>query len=112
MPRAKRHTDAEAFKPLISFEQIAYEKVSFKLSEPIIANLKAYAAYVQASTSQQPTLDEIVSKGMQRLFDADKGFRNWLHQQNGTNHAAEKELPANAAESDESFGNALSQRSS
>ncbi len=112
MPRAKQNVATEAFKPLISFEQIAYEKVSFKLSEPLVANLKAYAAYVQASTGQQPTLDEVVSKGMQRLFDADKGFRNWLHQQNGSHHAAVKELPANAGESDESFGNALGQRSS
>ncbi len=112
MPRAKHNATTNAFKPLISFEQIAYEKVSFKLSEPLVANLKAYAAYVQASTGQQPTLDEVVSKGMQRLFDADKGFRNWLHQQNGSHHAAVKELPANAGESDESFGNALGQRSS
>ena len=112
MPRAKRNAATETHKPLISFEQTAYEKVSFKLSEPVIANLKAYAAYVQASTGQQPPLDEVISKGMQRLFDADKGFRNWLHQQNGSHHAAAKELPFNAGESDESFGNALSQRSS
>lgn len=109
MPRAKRNATTETHKPLISFEQTAYEKISFKLSEPVIANLKAYAAYVQASTRQQPTLDEVVSKGMQRLFDADKGFRNWLHQQNGSHAAMEKEPAASA---DESAGLALSQGAS
>ena len=109
MPRAKHNVATEAFKPLISFEQIAYEKVSFKLSEPIVTSLKAYAAYVQASTGQQPTLDEIVSKGMQRLFDADKGFRNWSQRQNGVRATTEKEPAASA---NESAGIALSQASS
>lgn len=109
MPRAKHNVAIEAFKPLISFEQIAYEKVSFKLSEPVVASLKDYAAYVQASTGQQPTLDEIVSKGMQRLFDADKGFRNWLQRQNGARTAMEKEPAASA---NEPAGIALSQASS
>ena len=107
MPRAKRNADTETLKPLISFEQIAYEKVSFKLSEPVIANLKAYAVYVQASTGQQPALDEVVSKGMQRLFDTDKGFRNWLQKQNGAAPAAEKEPLAEAeqaAAASQSFG--------
>lgn len=109
MPRAKHNVATEAFKPLISFEQIAYEKVTFKLSEPVVASLKAYAAYVQASTGQQPTLDEIVSKGMQRLFDADKGFRNWLQRQNGARATMEQEPAASA---DESAGLALSQAAS
>ena len=109
MPRAKHNAATDAFKPLISFEQTAYEKVSFKLSEPVVASLKDYAAYVQASTGQQPTLDEIVSKGMQRLFDADKGFRNWSQRQNGARATTEKEPAASA---NESAGIAMSQASS
>ena len=83
MSRANRNTETEAYKPLINFEKTAYEKLSLKLSEPVVANLKAYAAYVECSVGASPSVDEIVDKGMQRLFDTDKGFRNWLQQQNG-----------------------------
>lgn len=101
MPRAQRKAETETFKPLINFEKTAYEKVSLKLSEPVVANLKAYAAYVQTSVGAAPTLDEIVDKGMQRLFDADKGFRNWLQKQNGAAPAAEKAIKAETDEEPE-----------
>ena len=111
MPRAQRKTETEAFKPLINFEKTVYEKVSLKLSEPVVANLKAYAAYVQTSVGSVPTLDEIVDKGMQRLFDADKGFRNWLQKQNGAAPPTEKAIRAEtdeeleqAAAASQSFG--------
>jgi hypothetical protein len=91
MPRTQRNTESDTFKPLINFEKIAYEKLSLKLSEPVVTHLKAYAAYVAQSVGTTPSVDEIVDKGMQRLFDADKGFRNWLQQQNGAAAKAEKE---------------------
>jgi hypothetical protein len=82
MPRSQRNAESDAYKPLINFEKIAYEKLSLRLSEPVVTHLKSYAAYVAQSVGATPTVDEIVDKGMQRLFDADKGFRNWLQQQN------------------------------
>lgn len=95
MPRAQRNAETDSYKPLINFEKTAYEKLSLKLSEPVVTHLKAYAAYVESSVGANPTMDEIVDKGMQRLFDSDKGFRNWLQQQNGASAKAEKEsLPA------------------
>ena len=91
MPRTKRKTATETLKPLISFEKIAYEKATFKLTETVLQQLTAYAAYVKTSTGQEPTPDEVVDKGMQRLFDADKGFKQWLQQQHGTDPNSENE---------------------
>ena len=34
--------------------------------------------YLKEVTGDEPTQDEIVDRGMQRLFDADRGFRQWL----------------------------------
>ncbi len=91
MPRTNRNLESDTYKPLINFEKTAYEKLSLKLSEPVVTQLKAYAAYVAQSVGATPSVDEIVDKGMQRLFDADKGFRNWLQQQNTAPMKAEKE---------------------
>jgi hypothetical protein len=96
MPRTNRNLESDTYKPLINFEKTAYEKLSLKLSEPVVTHLKAYAAYVESSVGAMPTMDEIVDKGMQRLFDSDKGFRNWLQQQNAVPTKAEKE-PAEIA---------------
>ncbi len=81
MPRSPRIADADGLKPLLTFERVSYEKESFKLSQVVLAQIKSYAQYVKATTSHEPTPDEIVERGMQRLFEADKGFRAWAHQQ-------------------------------
>lgn len=68
--------------PLISRNEFAAEKESFQLSWPVLAHLREYAAYVSEVTGRATTADEVVDKSLQRLFDADKGFRLWLQQKN------------------------------
>lgn len=84
MPRKKIQTESEAHKPLISIERIVYEKAAFKVSKGVLVNLEQYVSYIKDATGDEPTPDEIVDKGMQRLFDADRGFKQWL-QKNVTN---------------------------
>lgn len=85
MPRRKTPTEGEAHKPLISFERIVYEKTAFKLSRGVLTNIEQYVAYIKDVAGEEPTPDEIVDKGMQRLFDADRGFKQWLQRNNSTN---------------------------
>jgi hypothetical protein len=82
MPTGKRKVSANASIPLINFDEIAAERESFKLSWTVLANLRDYVAYVADVTGRETTPDEVVDKGMQRLFDADKGFRQWLQKKN------------------------------
>ena len=84
MPRKKVLSENEAHKPLISIERIVYEKAAFKVSKGVLVNLEQYVSYIKDATGDEPTPDEIVDKGMQRLFDADRGFKQWL-QKNVTN---------------------------
>lgn len=84
MPRRKVTTEVEAHRPLISFERIVYEKTSFKVSKGVLTSLDQYVAYIKEATGDEPTTDEVIDKGMQRLFDADRGFKQWL-QKNGAN---------------------------
>lgn len=78
MPRRKTSTDRQAPRPLLQIERIVYEKASFKLSRRMLTNLAEYAVYLRHVTGEEPAQDEIIEKGMQRLFDADRGFRQWL----------------------------------
>lgn len=80
MPIGKKNEASNAVVPLIHFDEVAAERESFKLSWTVLANLRDYAAYVSDVTGRETTPDEVVDKGMQRLFDADKGFRGWLQQ--------------------------------
>jgi hypothetical protein len=87
MPRGKRKEGSETPRPLISFERVAYERATYKLSRAVLNRITEYAAYVRDASGEEPSPDEVVDKGMQRLFDADRGFRLWLQKTKGGNGA-------------------------
>ena len=94
MPTGKRKESTSASVPLINFDEIAAERESFKLSWTVLANLRDYVAYVRDVTGRETTPDDVVDKGMRRLFDADKGFRQWLQKKNS--ESRNKTKPAKA----------------
>nr|WP_281719838.1 DUF2274 domain-containing protein [Nitrosomonas nitrosa] len=98
MPRKKTSSENEARKPLIRIERIVYEKAAFKLSTTLLGNLSQYAAYVKEMTGEEASTDEIVEKGMQRLFEADRGFRQWLQRKASATSKTTKEERARPAE--------------
>ncbi|MGE0128919.1 MAG: hypothetical protein AB7U82_12645 [Blastocatellales bacterium] len=83
MPKNSRKESTKGQAPLISFDEVAAERESFKLSWTVLANIREYVAYVKDVTGKETTPDAVVDKGLQRLFDADKGFRQWLQKKNG-----------------------------
>ncbi len=99
MPRKKPNGQGESRRPLIRIERILFEKASFKLSTGVLTNIAEYAAYVKALTGDEPSQDEIVEKGMQRLFDSDRGFRQWLQKaaSNGNGNRGGMEAPRESA---------------
>ena len=82
MPKRTTTTAANDYKPLIAFHKVAYQKESFRLSSDLVALIREYTQYIKAGTGAEPTADEVVEKGMQHLFDADKGFRQWRQNHN------------------------------
>jgi hypothetical protein len=83
MPKNNRRVSANSPAPLITFDEVAAEKESFRLSWTVLANIREYAAYVKDVTGKETTPDEVADKALKRLFDADKGFRQWLQKKNG-----------------------------
>jgi hypothetical protein len=83
MPKNNRKETANGITPLISFDEVTAERESFKLSWTVLANIREYVSYVRDVTGKETSSDEVVDKALQRLFDADKGFRHWLHKKNG-----------------------------
>jgi len=85
MPKGKRNADAKVRRPLIRIERVFYEKSSFRLRTDVLANITQYVLYIKEVTGDEPTPDELVDRGMQRLFDSDRGFRQWLQQKDSQN---------------------------
>jgi len=77
MPKGKRKVEDKVRRPLIRIERVFYEKSSFKLRTDVLANIEQYVLYIKEMTGDEPTPDELVDRGMQRLFDSDRGFRNF-----------------------------------
>src|SRR5215510_10459353 len=77
MPKGKRKVEDKVRRPLIRIERVFYEKASFKLRTDVLANIEQYVLYIKEMTGDEPTPDELVDRGMQRLFDSDRGFRNF-----------------------------------
>ena len=93
MPKGKRNAERKVHRPLIRIERVFYEKVSFKLRTDVLGNIEQYVQYIKEVTGDEPTPDELVDRGMQRLFDSDRGFRQWLQKkssQGGNTRKAEK----------------------
>ena len=76
MPR-KKNVDGEVRKPLLRFERVVYEKASFRLRQDVLHQIADYVLYVKEMAGEEPAPDELVDRGMQRLFDADRGFHKW-----------------------------------
>jgi hypothetical protein len=93
MPKGKRNAEMKVRRPLIRIERVVYEKASFRLRTDVLANIEQYVLYTKEVTGDVSTPDELVDRGMQRLFDSDRGFRQWLQQrsaQNGSMAPAEE----------------------
>jgi hypothetical protein len=98
MQKKKRKDTEENPIPLIAFEETSAERESFRLSWTVIANLREYVAYVKDVTGKDATRDEVVDRGLQRLFDADKGFRQWMQKKNGEGRGKTKHARSEKAE--------------
>ncbi len=78
MPKRKKNEAGSVLKPLLRFDRVIYEKATFRLRQITLQQIYEYVCYVKEMTGGEPPSDELVDRGMQRLFDADRGFREWL----------------------------------
>lgn len=106
MPKNKQTNGTDRSMPLIVFDEVTSEKESFKLSWTVLANLREYVAYVKDATGKETTPDEVVDKGMQCLFDADRGFHQWLQKKNADQKSRGKSGKAEKAERHSADGKA------
>lgn len=84
MPGRKKNADGKLRQPLLRLTRVVYERATFRLRKDVLHQIAAYVLYMKEMTGDDPTQDELVEKGMQRLFDADRGFRQWLQLRKST----------------------------
>jgi len=98
MAKYNKKEVATTITPLISIEEISSERQSFKLSWTVLANIREYVAYVKDVTGKEASPDEVVDKGLQRLFEADRGFRQWLQKKSSSHKNRAKQGKAEKTE--------------
>lgn len=74
-----RPKDVDAgFRPLMQIERVAHETLPrFKIDKMVAEKLGLYARYFEEATGIGVTMDEVVEKALERLFNADHDFRKW-----------------------------------
>ena len=66
------------FRPLMQIERVAHETLPrFKIDKMVAEKLGLYARYFEEVTGIEVTMDEVVEKALERLFNADHDFRKW-----------------------------------
>ena len=74
-----RQKDVDAgFRPLMQIERVAHETLPrLKIDKVVAEKLGLYTRYFEEATGIGVTMDEVVEKALERLFNADHDFRKW-----------------------------------
>lgn len=78
MTKGKQKDGDAGFRPLMQIERVAHETLPrFKIDKVVAEKLGLYTRYFAEATGIEVTMDEVVEKALERLFNADHDFRKW-----------------------------------
>ena len=78
MTKGRQKSVDAGFRPLMQIERVAHETLPrFKIDQVVAAKLGLYTRYFEEATGIEVTMDEVVEKALERLFNADHDFRKW-----------------------------------
>lgn len=78
MPKGKQKSADAGFRPLMQIERVAHETLPrLKIDKMVAEKLGLYTRYFEEATGIGVTMDEVIEKALERLFNADHDFRKW-----------------------------------
>lgn len=78
MPKGRQKDVDVGFRPLMQIERVAHETLPrLKIDKAVAEKLGLYTRYFEEATGIAVTMDEVVEKALERLFNADHDFRKW-----------------------------------
>ncbi len=78
MTKGRQKSADAGFRPLMQIERVAHETLPrFKIDKVVAERLGLYTRYFAEATGIEVTMDEVVEKALERLFNADHDFRKW-----------------------------------
>lgn len=93
--RRNGSTEVVESVPLVSAKRGKFETIErAKVEALVFARLEDYKAFVAEIEGEEPEAGAIISAGLEMLFDADRGFEQWVaeRRKKGKNGA---QVPAN-----------------
>ncbi len=80
MPR-KSMTSNGKIKPILRFERAEKKTLKVQIDSRVLSKVEQYPAYVRETMGDEPSIDEVVERAIDKIISSDIGFKTWLKQQ-------------------------------
>ncbi len=80
MPRKSMTSDGK-IKPLLRFEKAEKKTLRVQVDSRVLNKIEQYPAYVKETMGDEPSIDEVIERAIDKIISSDVGFKTWLKQQ-------------------------------
>ena len=81
MARAKGNGNG-GNRPVLQFEYVERQALpKCEIDVRVLEMLRQYPSYIREVTGREPTVADVIEKGLDKVLTSDPGFREWLHNQ-------------------------------
>ena len=75
-------------RPVLQFEYVERQALpKCEIDVRVLEMLRQYPSYIREVTGREPTVADVIEKGLDKVLTSDPGFREWLSKQ--TPHASD-----------------------
>jgi len=69
-------------RPVLQFVYVERQALpKCEIDVRVLEMLRQYPSYVREVTGREPTIADVIEKGLDKVLTSDPGFREWLHNQ-------------------------------
>ena len=89
MARTKGNNGNGGARPVLQFEFVERQALpKCEVDVRVLEMLRQYPAYIRDVTGREPSIGDVIEKGLDKVLTSDPGFREWLHNQTAKNAGA------------------------
>lgn len=82
MARTKGKNGNGNARPVLQFEFIERQALpKCEVDVRVLEMLKQYPTYIKNVTGREPSIGDVIEKGLDKVLTSDPGFREWLNNQ-------------------------------
>src|SRR5215207_11122872 len=82
MARKKSGNGNGGARPVLQFEYVERQALpKCEIDVRVLEMLKQYPSYIRDVTGREPTVADVIEKGLDKVLSSDPGFREWQSKQ-------------------------------